>query len=161
MGSTCCDEGRGVFVRDGTTQAANPTSTSASSSSTALAVTTSVSSGSSTSVPNPASSPQKSGTNTGAIAGGVVGGVVGLAVILVAVWLVLRRRTDEAPRDETAKPQEYQNWSQETPKRLEPQEAQGSYTGEFKRSELQAGPVDKTTGRAELGTQSNFAANTV
>ncbi|KAL8838126.1 MAG: hypothetical protein Q9170_002267 [Blastenia crenularia] len=155
LGSTCCNEGRGVFVRDGTTQTANPTSTSTSSISSASS-TSSPTANSLTSTSNSTtdSSSPKSGSDAGAIAGGVVGGLAGLAAILVAAWFLFsrRRKAVKAAGDEMA-----QDWSYEDHKRQEPQEAPGAHTGEYKRSELQAEPVDETMGRSELGSQQPLA----
>ncbi|KAL4894273.1 hypothetical protein BDV59DRAFT_201113 [Aspergillus ambiguus] len=57
-----------------------------------------------TSATNTGSS-DSSSTNTGAIAGGVVGGVAGAAIIIVAVWFFLRRRSSARPPQEYLAPQ--------------------------------------------------------
>ncbi|KAL9596290.1 MAG: hypothetical protein Q9219_005885 [cf. Caloplaca sp. 3 TL-2023] len=161
MGSTCCDQGRGVFIRDGTTQAANPTLTSTSSTSssaapsltTTIITSTGIAAGSTRETSSPAAAgPQSSGSNTGAIAGGVVGGIVGLGLILAIAWVILRKRRRPNGPTPSGIRQGNDHWYPQDHKPSEPQEAQGSYTGEIKRSELQAGPIDKTMGRSELGT---------
>ncbi|KAL8712760.1 MAG: hypothetical protein Q9220_002968 [cf. Caloplaca sp. 1 TL-2023] len=164
--------GCGVFVRDGTTQASKPTSTSASttspgstpSSSTTTSTTARVSAGStsntagslaSTSRPTAAPIPPKAGVNAGAIAGGVVGGLAFIVLILVAGWLLFskRRKAGRAARDNMTQSHGHQESYYGDYKPPEIQEAQGSYVGEIKRTELQGGSVDKTLGRSELGAR--------
>ncbi|KAL8895610.1 MAG: hypothetical protein Q9207_008094 [Kuettlingeria erythrocarpa] len=171
LGSTCCSEGRGVFVRDGTTQNANPTVTSASSTASTSAsesrttpfMSTGVSAGrtatgttslASTSTPTAAASSQASKVNVGAIAGGVVGGLAGLFSIVLAAWYLFlrKRKANQAVRHEMAQPQEFPS-VYDAHGRSEPQEAQGSYHEEYKRSELQAGPTDGAMGRSELDSK--------
>lgn len=48
-------------------------------------------------IPSSASVSKPSSTNVGAIVGGVVGGVCGLIIIVVIVWLVMKKRRDSAP----------------------------------------------------------------
>ena len=49
--------------------------------------------------PTPDSNNDDDGSSSpvGAIAGGVVGGVAGLALVVLAVWFLLRRRADFEP----------------------------------------------------------------
>ncbi|KAI4194912.1 MAG: hypothetical protein LQ348_002535 [Seirophora lacunosa] len=169
LGSSCCNEGRGVFVRDGTTQNNNPTATPTSSTTSetlpttanTLPVTAAISAGpTADAAPTPASSSQDSGVNTGAIAGGLVGGLAGLLIIVLALWFFYRRRkANKTAQSSTTQQHEYPPTSEAQDstygyyKSPGPQEAQGSYIEEYKRPELQAGAVSPTVGRAELDTQ--------
>lgn len=89
-GSTCCIEGKGVWMVEGKETSVNPNATVATST-TALPASTS----SAASPPQPSS--QQS--NVGAIAGGVVGGVLGLAVIGGAIYWLFhpRKLRNEGP----------------------------------------------------------------
>ncbi|KAL9589492.1 MAG: hypothetical protein Q9203_001710 [Teloschistes exilis] len=161
LGFNCCNEGRGVFLKDGTTQKANPTATSASTApshsplpvstpaTAAAGVTTSSTVGTTPSLPAPTPSPQKSKNNAGAIAGGVVGGLAGFSLAFAAIYLILRRRRKDqhAAKAEDAYPPAYPSISTH-PQAIH--EAQGSYKEDYKRSELQAGRVEKVAGRSEL-----------
>ncbi|KAL9584235.1 MAG: hypothetical protein Q9212_002239 [Teloschistes hypoglaucus] len=162
LGFNCCNEGRGVFLKDGTTQKANPTATSSSTTTSqsslpvstpataAAGVTTSSTAGITPSMPAPTPSPQNSKNNAGAIAGGVVGGLAGLSLAFAAIYLILRRRKDRhAVRAEDAYPPTYPSISTH---QQAVHEAQGSYKEDYKRSELQAGRVEKVAGRSELDT---------
>ncbi|KAI4290367.1 MAG: hypothetical protein L6R35_000356 [Caloplaca aegaea] len=167
LGSSCCEEGRGVFVRDGTTQNDNPTAaptmstTSSTPSATPNTLPADVSADATANpAPGPTWSSQDSSVNIGAIAGGVVGGLAGLLIIVAAVWFFVRRRKiNEGAETDPKQRQDYppvsegpglMNWDFRRP---EPQEAQGSYTEEYMSSELPAGAVSPTMGRAELHTQ--------
>lgn len=168
LGSSCCNQGRGVFLKDGTTQAARPTSTPASSPSSqppsASPTTTGFLTGATTAAASsttPVTSPPRSNVNGGAIAGIVVGALAGIVLLLVAVWFLCfrRREANNAARNEIAqRPGQTPSadvWGRSYGDEIkaEPQEAQGSYTGEYNRSELQGGPVSWTAGRSELDTQ--------
>ncbi|KAI4097973.1 MAG: hypothetical protein LQ339_006634 [Xanthoria mediterranea] len=168
LGYSCCNQGRGVFIKDGTTQATRPTSTPASSPSSqsppASTTTTGFLAGATTeaaSSTTPVISPPRSNVNGGAIAGIVVGALEGIVLLLVAVWFLCfrRRKANNAAWNEMAqRPGQTPSadaWGRSYGDEIkaEPQEAQGSYTGEYKRSELQAGPVSWTAGRSELDTQ--------
>ncbi|KAL8926539.1 MAG: hypothetical protein Q9208_002866 [Pyrenodesmia sp. 3 TL-2023] len=172
LGFDCCNEGRGVFVRDGTTQNANPSSTSASStpsSSTDGSTTTPPTSASvsadqrtaapslaPTLTPTAATTPEGSKVDAGAVAGGVVGGLAGLVFIVVGAWYLLfkRRKGTKTMQDDMAQLQEFPSTYHGAHTRSYPQEAQGSYTEEYKRSELPAGLVDGTMGKSELDNKS-------
>jgi hypothetical protein len=102
-GATCCDQGRGYFIVNGTVTANNPSSSSSSSSPSSLQSTssnsasTTSSSGASAAGSKATQSPKSDskGTNTGAIIGGVIGGIVGLAFLIAALlWALayMRRR---------------------------------------------------------------------
>ncbi|KAI4222344.1 MAG: hypothetical protein LQ349_007648 [Xanthoria aureola] len=168
LGSSCCNQGRGVFLKDGTTQAARPTSTPASSPSSqspsASPTTTGFLTGTTTKAASSTTlvtSPPRSSINGGAIAGIVVGALAGILLLLVAVWFLCfrRRKANNAARNDMAqRPEQTPSsdvWGRSYGDgiKAEPQEAQGSYTGEYKGSELQAGPVSWTAGRSELDTQ--------
>ncbi|KAI4284400.1 MAG: hypothetical protein L6R38_001453 [Xanthoria sp. 2 TBL-2021] len=174
LGSSCCNQGRGVFVRDGTTQAANPTSTPASSSSlqspSGSPTTTGVPAGPTRTTASslaPATSSPRSNVNAGAIAGIVIGGLAGIVLLLGAVWFLCfrRRKAKKAARNDITQRQGYPpssevwGWPYGDHTKTEPQEAQGSYTGQYKRSELQAGPVSWTAGKSELDTQQILPPN--
>ncbi|KAL8693630.1 MAG: hypothetical protein Q9218_001588 [Villophora microphyllina] len=164
LGYDCCSQGRGVFVRDGTTQKANPTATSSSAASsqtplavstttaTAAGVTTSSTAGTTPSLPTPSSSQAKSKNNAGAIAGGVVGGLAALCLIIAALYLLFlrRRRKDrDAARGMDGIPPMGGN-----PRGIH--EAQGSYQEDYKRSELQAGRLERAAGRTELDSKLQY-----
>ncbi|KAL8846617.1 MAG: hypothetical protein Q9221_008311 [Calogaya cf. arnoldii] len=162
LGSACCDRGRGVFLKDGTTQAANPSSTLVSSIAT---TTAGLSAGPTTNVassPSPATSTSIANVNAGVIAGIVIGGLAGIVLSVLVIWLLFARRKEAEKVARTNMAQRHghntlssQAWSWPRGSHIttEPQEAQGSYTGEYKRSELEAGRVSWTVGRAELGTR--------
>ncbi|KAL8890010.1 MAG: hypothetical protein Q9215_002793 [Flavoplaca cf. flavocitrina] len=165
IGYTCCREGRGVFLKDGTTQATNPSSTIASS--TSLLTTTGVPAGTTTDAPSPlppATSPPSSNVDGGAIAGIVIGGLAGIVLLLVAFWVLLhkRRKAQDAARNGMVPQQGYPptspnpSWPNGNYINTKPQEAQGSYAGDYKRSELPAGPVSWTTGRSELDGEQQY-----
>ena len=93
-GSTCCTEGKGVWMVNGKETTLNPNAT-ASASASALPASTSSTSTSTTSAPSIATESSKSSpskNHTGAIAGGVVGGVVGLALVAGAMYWLFRPR---------------------------------------------------------------------
>ncbi|KAL8923492.1 MAG: hypothetical protein Q9172_003099 [Xanthocarpia lactea] len=159
LGSECCNNGRGVFLRDGTTQKDNPASTSSgrpssspisttlptraatSAATTAGLVASSTPTVSSASLTAPESKP-----SVGAIVGGVIGGLAGLVLVLAALWfLIFRKRKSIAVDPHKAHQQSH-------PPIESPcvQEAQGSYMEDYKRSELEAGYVDKAAGRPEM-----------
>lgn len=176
LGSSCCNQGRGVFVRDWTTQAANPTSTPASSSSlqspSGSPTTTGLPAGptrTTASSPAPATSSPRSNVNAGAIAGIVIGGLAGIVLLLGAVWFLCfrGRKAKKAARNDITQRQGYppssevSGWPYGDHTKTEPQEAQGSYTAQYKRSELQTGPVSWTAGRSELDTQQILPANAI
>ncbi|KAI4276563.1 MAG: hypothetical protein LQ337_002393 [Flavoplaca oasis] len=165
LGYTCCSEGRGVFLRDGTTQATNPSSTIASSSSSPM--TAGVPAGTTTdaaSSRNPPTSPPSPNVDGGAIAGIVIGGLAGIVLLLVASWLVLRKRRkgQEAARNGMVSQQGYPptspnpRWPNGNYTNTKPQEVQGSYAEDYKRSELHAGPVSWTAGRSELDGEQQY-----
>ncbi|KAL8991591.1 MAG: hypothetical protein Q9169_007826 [Polycauliona sp. 2 TL-2023] len=148
-GASCCNDGRGVFLNNGTTQAARPASTPASSATLqslpASTTTTGASVGSTAnaaSPPSPAPSSSGSGISGGAIAGIVIGALAGIASLVVALWFLLfrRRKADGIARNDMTPREGYPPGSPfEKPINAEPQEAQGSYAEDYKRSELQAG----------------------
>ena len=87
-GSTCCSQGKGVWMVDGKETSVNPNKTSSAAASSSVTPATSAAS---------ASVPSKYGTAThhsraGAIAGGVVGGAVALLLLAGLVYWVMRRR---------------------------------------------------------------------
>ncbi|KAG6986709.1 hypothetical protein G7Y79_00073g098080 [Physcia stellaris] len=92
-GSTCCIEGKGVWMVDGKETTVNPNAT-VSTSTSALPASTSSASTAANAAESTSSTPKSSShkSNTGAIAGGVVGGVVGLAVIGGAIYWLFHPR---------------------------------------------------------------------
>ncbi|KAL9033259.1 MAG: hypothetical protein Q9180_006040 [Flavoplaca navasiana] len=160
VGYTCCNDGRGVFLKDGTTQATNPSSTIASSSSSPT--TAGVFASSTTdadSTLTPATSPPSPNVDGAAIAGIVIGGLAGILLLFLVFWFLLlkRRKGQEAARNGMVPQQGYPPTSQHTSYTdTKPQEAQGSYAGDYKRSELPAGPVSWTAGRSELDGEQQY-----
>ena len=165
VGYTCCNDGRGVFLKDGTTQATNPSSTIASSSSspTTAGVSASPTADADSSL-TPATSPPSPNVDGGAIAGIVIGGLAGIVLLLVAFWFLLlkRRKGQEAARNGMVPQRGYPptpphpSWPNGNYTDTKPQEAQGSYAGDYKRSELPAGPVSWTAGRSELDGEQQY-----
>ncbi|KAL8668863.1 MAG: hypothetical protein Q9168_006522 [Polycauliona sp. 1 TL-2023] len=150
LGRNCCDKGLGVLVKDGTTQAAHPTSTPASSPSSQPPKTTNASSD-----PSSDTSPPKSNLGAGAIAGIVVGALAGI-LFLAALWFLLSRRRKAKRR--ATKEMASEKGASPTSMYGDPivtglQEAPSSHPEDYGRSELQARPVSWTMGRSELGDE--------
>ena len=152
-----------MFLKDGTTQAANPSSTSSSPSQIPSISPTSsgVSTGSMTngvSSGTSASSAPNSQVNAGAIAGIAIGGLAGIVLLAVSFWFLLfrRRRVKKTAENAVGLPEGYPptsqawSWPYKNNTRTEPQEAQGSYAEDYNKSELKAAPVSWTAGRSEL-----------
>ncbi|KAL8784137.1 MAG: hypothetical protein Q9195_009161 [Heterodermia aff. obscurata] len=99
-GSTCCTEGKGVWIVNGKETTVNPNKTASASASAIPASTSATSTTSATPGPSIATESSEasisSKSHTGAIAGGVIGGVVGLGLIAGAMyWLFRPRRTGD------------------------------------------------------------------
>ncbi|KAL8868120.1 MAG: hypothetical protein Q9174_005203 [Haloplaca sp. 1 TL-2023] len=155
LGSDCCNEGRGVFIRDGTTQRENPSATATNGASSATASASmptdpssdAQSSGAVPASTSPPATSSESGPNVGAIVGGVIGGLAGLLLVLAALWFFVfrKRRSKDVPSSQSSPPEYY---SSEKPQPA--QETHGSYMEEYSRTELEGGRVSKVRGRSEM-----------
>ena len=90
--TACCDQGRGVWIVNGTTTRVNPNATAADPTSDTTSNSTS-----NTTVPGTASNstnpaPESSAISGGAIAGIVIGVLAGVLAIALVIWLLARRR---------------------------------------------------------------------
>ena len=98
-GSTCCTEGKGVWMVNGKETTLNPNATASASASSIPASTSATSAPSTPSIAasTESSKPSSSKSHTGAIAGGVVGGVVGLVLVAGAMYWLFRPRPMDSP----------------------------------------------------------------
>ncbi|KAI4114507.1 MAG: hypothetical protein LQ345_004724 [Seirophora villosa] len=104
--TTCCDQGDGVWIRDGSPTRINPDATQAGPEpDPATATTTAPVSDEAITTTTPAapevtqSPPQSTGLKGGAIAGIVIGSILGVAMLGLAFWYFGRRKSRHAKND--------------------------------------------------------------
>ncbi|KAL8668527.1 MAG: hypothetical protein Q9168_006847 [Polycauliona sp. 1 TL-2023] len=99
--TTCCDQGNGVWLKDGEPTTINPNSTRTTTDAATLASTTASDAVQTVTVSSPHSK-STNGLGKPAIAGIAVGAVAGAAILALSIWLFLhqrkrRRRGDVTP----------------------------------------------------------------